>query len=328
MENVDDLSSLKVTFASIAKKRQEDLKPSEDDKNLLIVDGNNIGYRYLQRKNFNSFADDYIRTVESLAKSYKSKDIVVAYDFGKSEYRKAIFPEYKANRTPPTEEEKDHFDKFFAELNSVSEKIPYQTFKLFGVEADDIITYLALKLKSRYPHIWIVSSDRDLYQLLDDNISIFNLFSRKELTKKWLWDEKGLTPEQHQLSKIIQGDKSDNIAGIDGIGEKRGDDLAKTYKNIGNLLNKLPLPGRSKYIKNLNEGKDLLLRNEQLINLTYDIRKIIAFGPSGEKNIKILDDYSNKILTSYPEVITQPILLEKTTEVTSATAEVLERMVK
>jgi len=293
----------------LAQFRTESVKPTEDDKNLLIVDGNNIGYRYLQRKNFNSFKDDYIRTVESLAKSYKSKDVIVAYDFGKSEYRKAIFPEYKANRTPPSPEEKDHFDQFFAELNSVADDMPYQTFKLFGVEADDIITYLSLKLKTRYPHIWIVSSDRDLYQLLDDNISIFNLFSRKELTKRWLWEEKGLTAEQHKLSKIIQGDKSDNINGIEGIGEKRGDDLAKTYKTIGNLFKQLPLPGKTKYIKNLNSGVEILKRNEQLINLTENVRNIITYGPKGDEHLRILEEFSTKIMDSYPEVAIQPIIL-------------------
>lgn len=309
----------------LAQFRTESIKPTEDDKNLLIVDGNNIGYRYLQRKNFNSFKDDYIRTVESLAKSYKSKDVIVAYDFGKSEYRKAIFPEYKANRTLPSPEEKDHFDQFFAELNGVAEEMPYQTFKLFGVEADDIITYLSLKLKTRYPHIWIVSSDRDLYQLLDDNISIFNLFSRKELTKRWLWEEKGLTAEQHKLSKIIQGDKSDNINGIEGIGEKRGDDLAKTYKTIGNLLSKLPLPGKTKYIKNLNSGVEILKRNEQLINLTENVRNIITYGSKGDEHLRILEEYSTKIMDSYPEVVIQPVIL--TGEATTTHLNKLEGMV-
>lgn len=310
----------------LAQFRTESVKPTEDDKNLLIVDGNNIGYRYLQRKNFNSFKDDYIRTIESLAKSYKSKDVIVAYDFGKSEYRKAIFPEYKANRTPPSPEEKDHFDQFFAELNGVAEEMPYQTFKLFGVEADDIITYLSLKLKTRYPHIWIVSSDRDLYQLLDDNISIFNLFSRKELTKRWLWEEKGLTAEQHKLSKIIQGDKSDNINGIEGIGEKRGDDLAKTYKTIGNLLSKLPLPGKTKYIKNLNSGVEILKRNEQLINLTENVRNIITYGSKGDEHLRILEEYSTKIMDSYPEVAIQPVIL--TGEATTTHLNKLESMIK
>jgi len=224
-------------------------------------------------------------------------------------FRKDIYPEYKANRTPPSPEEKDHFDQFFAELNSVADDMPYQTFKLFGVEADDIITYLSLKLKTRYPHIWIVSSDRDLYQLLDDNVSIFNLFSRKELTKRWLWEEKGLTAEQHKLSKIIQGDKSDNINGIEGIGEKRGDDLAKTYKTIGNLFKHLPLPGKTKYIKNLNSGIEILKRNEQLINLTENVRNIVTYGPKGDEHLRILEEFSTKIMDTYPEVVIQPVIL-------------------
>src|SRR5206468_1701426 len=118
------------------------------------------------------------------------------FDYGKSQYRLSLFPEYKANRLPPKDEEKEHYEKFFAELNLVATELPYTKFKLYGIEADDIIAYLTLQLKEYYPHIWIVSSDKDLYQLLDNNVSIFNLFSRKELNLKWLWDEHGLSPLQ------------------------------------------------------------------------------------------------------------------------------------
>jgi 5'-3' exonuclease len=165
-----------------------------------------------------------------------------------------------------------------------------------------------------------------LYQLLDDNVSIFNLFSRKELTKRWLWEEKGLTAEQHKLSKIIQGDKSDNINGIEGIGEKRGDDLAKTYKTIGNLLKQLPIAGKSKYIKNLNSGVEILKRNEQLINLTENVRNIITYGSKGDEHLRILEEFSTKIMESYPEVPIQPVIL--TGEMTTTHLNKLESMVK
>lgn len=271
----------------------------ESDQNLLLVDGNNLGYRYIQRKNFNSFQDDYYRTIESLASSYNCKDIVVAFDYGKSKYRLDLHPEYKATRKKPeTPEDIDHFEQFFAELNKVQKELPFENFKIFGVEADDIIAYLTQQLYDRYPHIWIVSSDRDIYQLLNPNISIFNIFSRIEITVDWLQQEKQLTPSEYVLSRIIQGDSGDNIKGIEGIGEKRGQDLAKSYKTLANLIKHLPLKGKSKYINNLNNGIETLVRNKHLIDLTSDPSKPITYEKP--ENILPIQRYVTAIQNTYP----------------------------
>jgi 5'-3' exonuclease len=90
------------------------------------------------------------------------------------------------------------------------------------------------------------------------------------------------------LSRIIEGDKSDNIIGIEGIGPKRAQTLAREYKNLDALLSALPLKGRSKYISNLNAGVDTLIKNEQLINLKrYNMQAILA-GKEGEDPLSIL----------------------------------------
>lgn len=236
--------------------------------NLLLVDGNNLSYRYIRRANYNSYASDYIRTVTSLAKSYEATRSIVTFDFGKSYYRLAMYDEYKGNRAEPAdEEEQKRKEEFFAVLNALPDELPCETAKYRGLEADDIITYLVHKLKNQYEHIWIVSSDKDLIQLLDTNVSIFNIFSRKEITVDSLWEDLGLTPSEYMLSRIIEGDSGDNIIGIDGIGPKRAQSLAKEYKTLDNLIASLPLKGKAKYIQNLNAGKDKLVRNEQLINL-------------------------------------------------------------
>jgi 5'-3' exonuclease len=74
-------------------------------KSLLLIDGNNLAYRWLQRKNYNSFQDDYLRTIESLSKSYNAERTIVCFDFGKSYYRMELLDTYKGNRTKPQEEE-------------------------------------------------------------------------------------------------------------------------------------------------------------------------------------------------------------------------------
>ena len=73
--------------------------------NLLLIDANNLSYRWLQRPNYSSFGDDFIRTIQSLSKSYEAKRTVVCFDFGKSYYRMDMLDEYKGTRKKPQDEE-------------------------------------------------------------------------------------------------------------------------------------------------------------------------------------------------------------------------------
>ena len=236
--------------------------------NLLIIDANNLSYRWLQRPNYASFGADFIRTIQSLSKSYEASRTIVCFDFGKSYYRMNMHEEYKGTRKKPQEEEEiKKYEDFFAVLNSLPDDLDEEVLKFRGVEADDILAWITQNVSDRYNHTWIVSSDRDLYQLVDENISIFNIFGRKEVTLQTMAEDFEVSPSEYMLSRIIEGDKSDNILGIEGIGPKRAQGLAKEYKTLDNLLAALPLKGRAKYIQNLNASKDLLIKNEKMINL-------------------------------------------------------------
>ena len=165
---------------------------------------------------------------------------------------------------------------FFNCLKDTTEILPYEHYKFKGIEADDIITYLTLNLKSKYDNVWIVSSDRDMFQLLDDNVSVFNLFSRKEVTLDTLQSEYQLSPEEFLFSRIIEGDKSDNIHGIEGIGKKRSQALVEEYKTLDNLISALPIKGKAKYIQNLNSGKEILMLNKELMDLKSYLNSAIS----------------------------------------------------
>ena len=257
--------------------------------NLLIIDGNNLAFRYIKRANYDSYQQDYIRTVQSLGRSYKAMDIIVVFDFGKSYYRKALLDDYKGTRAKPkNEEELQHYKTFFDVLDTIPSMLE-NPLKYRGVEADDLIAWLVKNVKDQYNHIWITSSDKDIIQLIDEKVSIFNLFSRKEIDIDYLFSELNITAEEFMLSRIIQGDTSDNIIGVEGIGPKRSQDLAREYKTLDNLIKALPIKGRAKYIQNLNASKDKLLLNEQLINLCSYNRQAIISGKDGEDNIRDLE---------------------------------------
>ena len=258
--------------------------------NLLIIDANNLSYRWLQRANYASFDADFIRTIQSLARSYEAARTIVCFDFGKSYYRMDMHDEYKGTRKKPQdEEEAKKYEDFFAVLNALPDQLDEEVLKFRGVEADDILAWITQNVSERYEHTWIVSSDRDLYQLIDDNVSIFNIFGRKEVTLQTLREDFDVNPSEYMLSRIIEGDKSDNILGIEGIGPKRAQGLAREYKTLDSLLEALPIKGRSKYIQNLNAGHNQLVRNEKLINLKKYCVDAITAGKYGDESLNQLN---------------------------------------
>lgn len=279
-------------------KGWNDLAEMQEDynngNNLLLVDGNNLAYRWIQRRNYDDFEDDYIKTVESLSKSYSAGRVIVCFDFGKSYFRSDMSAEYKSTRKKPKEpEEIAKYEAFFSCLNATYENMPFEKMKYRGIEADDLITYFVENCKADHDHTWIVSSDRDLYQLLADNVSIFNMFSRREIDLDYLDETMDISPELYLFSRYIEGDKSDAIFGVEGIGPKRAQALSKEYKTLEALLEALPLKGRSKYIHNLNDSTDLLQKNEQMINLKRYNKDAILAGKDGEEVWKELQNYVN-----------------------------------
>jgi len=281
------------SWNDLAELEKTNSTPTEN--NLLLIDSNNVAFRYFHRPNFDDYSSDYIRTINSLGKSYNATRIICCFDVGSSTFRKTMFPGYKQNRkVERSEEEQARFTSFFDCLKYTAEVMPFEQYKFKGIEADDIISYLTTNLKAKYDNVWIVSSDRDLYQLLDTNVHIFNLFSRKEISLDSLLEDHNLTPKEFLYTRMIEGDKSDGILGIEGIGPKRSKALIEEYKNIDKLLNALPLAGRAKYIKNLNAGKDIININKQLMDLKSYINEVLSMGENPDVVLEVLTKAINK----------------------------------
>ena len=250
-------------------------------ENLLIVDSMNLAFRWKHRGS-SVFADEYIRTVESLARSYECGTIAIAADWGGSSYRKAIFPEYKANRKElyanQTPEEEEEAKKFFEELGNTLEKLEekgYPVFRYKGVEADDIAAYLVDNRETyMFEKIWLISSDRDWDLLINENVSRFSYVTRKEQTLD-NWDN-DVSIEEYISLKCLMGDKGDNIPGIKGIGPKRAKDLIDSYGDALEIYASCPLPGKYVYISNLNEQSEQILINYQLMDLLQTYKEAVG----------------------------------------------------
>jgi len=257
--------------------------------NLLIVDGLNIAFRW-KHQGVTDFKYDYVRTVESLAKSYNAGNIIITADGGSS-YRKEIFPEYKANRkekyAEQTPQEEKEFAMFMAEFSNtltlLKEKYPVFQFK--GVEADDIAAYISMNLdKYGLDECWMVSSDKDWDLLINDRVSRFSTVTRKETTVH-NWDEHyDFDIPDYITFKCLTGDKGDNVPGIPGVGPKRAVQLMEQYGDVFDIYDACPIDGKYKYIQNLNENAEQLLTNVELMDLvTYSEQAI------GEQNIEVIN---------------------------------------
>ena len=242
----------------------------------LIVDALNLAFRW-KHQNRTDFRDDYLQTVRSLAQSYKCGNIIITADWGSSSYRKDILPEYKQNRkdkyATQTEEEKQAFANFFEEYEETLELLAesYKVLRYKGVEADDLAAHL-VKQKEQYglENIWLLSSDRDWDLLIQEGVSRFSYVTRKEVTIDNWSEHYNVTPEEYISFKCLTGDKGDNVPGITGIGPKRAEQLINIYGDAMTIYDNVPIDGHYKYIQELNQNAEVLLKNYELMDLiTY-----------------------------------------------------------
>ena len=261
--------------------------------NLLIVDGLNVAFRW-KHQNILDFKYDYIRTIESLAKSYNAGTIIVCADGGSS-YRKEIYPEYKANRkerfADQTEQEAKEFEMFMAEFSDTLTLIKkkYPVFHFRGVEADDIAAYITQS--AEYDDCWLISSDKDWDLLISDKVSRFSTVTRKETTVH-NWDEHyDFEIEDYITFKCLTGDKGDNVPGVPGVGPKRAVQLMEQYGTVFDIYDACPIDGRYKYIQAGNENAEQLLTNVELMDLVTYCEDAI-----GEENKEVINNTLGKIL--------------------------------
>ena len=267
----------------------------EKNENLMIVDGLNIAFRWRYKK-VPYYTNDYVRTVESLAKSYDCGNIIILADGG-SVYRKNLYPEYKANRKlkykDQTEAEKKEFEVFMAEFANAFKRLEdkgYLVLKHKGLEADDLAAWIVGKRNNfDIGNIWLISSDKDWDLLIQDGVSRFSTVTRKEITVD-NWDEHyNFEPEHFLTFKCLAGDTGDNIPGISGIGPKRATQLIEEYGDLYDIYNSCPIDSKYKFIHELNENADRLLLNAELMDLeSYSEQAII------ESNMD-LEDLSSQI---------------------------------
>lgn len=243
---------------------------------LVIIDGNSLINRAFyalpllsnSKGEFSNgvygFVNILIKAIFDIAPKY----IVVALDYGKKTFRNNLFSEYKAKRKPTPNELKSQFPLLKKMLESMS--ITY--IEKEGFEADDIIGTLTKKFDTENI---VITGDRDALQLINENTQVWltkkGITEVKIMTEESYNEEYGLVPGQVIDLKALMGDSSDNIPGVQGIGEKTALELMKEYGSLDNIYKNLNNI-KGKLQEKLINNKDMAYLSQNLATIRLDVK--------------------------------------------------------
>ena len=215
---------------------------------LLVIDGNSIlnrayyGVRLLSTKDgrFTNGIYGFLNIFLSLLGNYEPDSVAVAFDLKAPTFRHKIYSEYKAGRKPAPRELVEQF----APLKELLTALGYTVVEKEGYEADDILGTLSASCKED-DFCYIATGDRDSLQLVSENVNVVLASTKAGQPVSTLYDiekikeEYKVTPKQLIDIKAIQGDSSDNIPGVQGIGPKGAIDLISQFGSIENIYENL-----------------------------------------------------------------------------------------
>jgi DNA polymerase-1 len=209
----------------------------------------------------------FINFISRLKRENAEGYLVFCADSPGGSFRNQIYPEYKANRKEPDEALKQQIPVALEWI----EKMGFTLMKRSNYEADDIIAAIALDAKKRGVFARIISSDKDMYQLIDDkHIIIYDAVKQKEINSAICREKFGVDPNDFINFQAILGDKSDNIPGIKGIGEKIASPLINEYKTLENIYANINSIENERIRKLLAEGKESAFLSRALVTLKAD----------------------------------------------------------
>lgn len=300
-------------------KEMEISRTHNRNSRTLIIDGlNNYIRIWVMTPTLNEDGEHiggvigFLRTLGVAIRTIKPTRVIIAFDgAGGSKRRKKIYPEYKANRGGGTrlnrvhdwgsdEEEKKMMIYQMKRLIQYLRNLPISIMMIDDIEADDTIAYVANEFfgEEQDNKLWIMSTDKDFYQLINKNISIYNPVKKKIIDLEIFKENYGgINNENFILLKSMIGDPGDNIPGIRGFGEKT---VMKTFP-ILTENKKLSVSDIIEYTNGIEKKSKLhqkLLDNSQQYELNYQLIKLdssFIFPAARMKILSIWNEYPPKV---------------------------------
>ena len=214
----------------------------------------------------------------------------VIFDYSSQTFRKDLYPEYKANRSAPPED----LIPQFGLIREATRAFDLPCIEMEGYEADDIIATYARLATEAGGETTIISSDKDLMQLVNGSVSLYDPMKDKEINVPEVIEKWGVPPEKMIDLQALMGDSVDNIPGVPGIGQKTAAQLLEEYGDLDTLLARASEIKQNKRRETLIENRDKALLSRELVRLKNDIVGIDPLDtmtlqpPNGPKLISFL----------------------------------------
>lgn len=245
---------------------------------LILIDGNSLAFRAfyalpLLSNNLGVHTNavyGFTLLLEKILKDEQPTHFLVAFDAGKTTFRHATFKEYKGGRqkTPPELKEQ------FANIRKLVEAYHIKHYELENYEADDIIGTLSKEASAQGMETIIITGDRDLTQLVDEHVTVY--YTKKGVTDidrytpDFIQEKYGFSAEKIADLKGLMGDKSDNIPGVPGIGEKTAVKLLLEYGSLEGVYEHLADIKAKKLNENLTLHQNDAVMSKTLATINRD----------------------------------------------------------
>ena len=198
---------------------------------------------------------------------HRPTHFAVIFDSARRNFRNDIYSEYKANRSEAPEDLAPQFEY----IRKSVEAFNLPSIELSNYEADDLIATYTKQIIKVGAKVTVISSDKDLMQLVSDKVRLYDPMKSKVLGEKEVVEKFGVKPDQVIDVQSLAGDSSDNIPGVPGIGIKTASELINKYKTLDVLLKKADEIPQNKRRETLLANKDKALLSRQLVTLKDDV---------------------------------------------------------
>lgn len=209
----------------------------------------------------------FINMILKLMEGRKADHVAVIFDAGRHTFRNDIYPEYKAHRPPPP----DDLIPQFPLVREATLALNLPSIELAGVEADDLIASYTRAARAQGMEVVIVSSDKDLMQLIEEGVVLYDGMKQKNISFPEVQEKFGVTPDKVRDVLALIGDTSDNVPGVPGIGPKTAAELIHQFGTLEGVLAGTANIKQPKRREALEQNADKARLSYALVGLKEDV---------------------------------------------------------
>ena len=267
---------------------------------IILVDGSSYLYRAYHAlpplENSKNQPTGAIKGVISMIKKilidHPDSDLAVVFDAKGKTFRHEMYPKYKANRPPMPEDLVMQIEP----IHKIIELMGIKLIMISGVEADDVIGTLAEQARKKKLNTVISTGDKDMTQLVCDNVSVVNTMTGELLDESGVKNKFGVSPEYITDYLALIGDKSDNVPGVDKVGPKTAVKWLDEYTSLENIIKNSESLG-GKVGENLRSTIDTLKLAHELVTIKKDVEL-----PIGIEELKVNKEDEEGLRKIYEEL--------------------------